>query len=154
MGKIRNSISIEELSENNLMDFYHFFQKNEFQSEYFYPHAFTLDYLDYALTTKDAYFIMSMGLKVSVAYGLLRGWEEGYEVPRLGVAVDKNFRHFGFGEFMCKYLHAYAKYRGCKQVRLRVYQTNEVAKSLYDKLGYKFHVDTDDPRLLEGMILL
>jgi len=153
MDTFGKSITIEKLSENNIMTLYYLFQRNDFQSENFYPHPFTLDYLSYAIKSKDAYFIMTWN-QTAVAYGLLRGWEEGYDIPSLGVTVDKNYRRLGLGKFMCRFLHAYAEFRGCKAVRVRVYKTNEVAKSLYDELGYKFHVDVDNPHLWEGIIIL
>jgi ribosomal protein S18 acetylase RimI-like enzyme len=73
-----------------------------------------------------------------VAYGMLRGWDEGYVVPSLGIVVHPDWQGCGIGRRMMEYLHDVARRRGAAHVRLKVYPDNEAALSLYERLGYDF----------------
>lgn len=73
-----------------------------------------------------------------VAYGMLRGWEEGFEVPSLGIAVDRQWRGLGLGRRLMSHLHAVAAERGASTVRLKVDRTNTAAIALYRSFGYEF----------------
>ncbi len=84
----------------------------------------------------DVYLIGWRG-KVPVAYGMLRGWDEGYTVPSLGVAVRTGYRDRGYGRAVMEALHRIARAREAPAVRLRVAPHNHVAKHLYDSLGYR-----------------
>ena len=77
------------------------------------------------------------------AFGMLRGWSEGYEIPSLGVLVDHEWRGRKIGENMTLFLLSIAKERGAKKVRLSVYKDNLKAKSLYEKFGFK-NVDSNE----------
>jgi len=72
-----------------------------------------------------------------VAYGLLRGWSEGYAVPSLGVAVHPAARGRGLARRMIDHLHAVARGRGASRVRLTVERDNPRAIALYRALGYR-----------------
>jgi [ribosomal protein S18]-alanine N-acetyltransferase len=73
-----------------------------------------------------------------VAYGMLRGWDEGYTVPSLGIVVHPDWQGRGIGRRMMAYLHDIARKRGATQIRLKVYPENEAALGLYEGLGYDF----------------
>ena len=74
----------------------------------------------------------------AIAYGLLRGWDEGYETPSLGISVHPNYRGVGIGLALMHYLHAAAALRGCEMIRLRVHQDNDRARRIYQEMGYRF----------------
>lgn len=106
---------------------------------YFRPHPFTADeakriadYLGldvYALLIEDGR---------PVAYGMLRGFDEGYAVPSLGIAVANEAQGRGLGRLMMKELHSEARRRGATVVRLRVHPANTRARRLYESLGYVY----------------
>jgi ribosomal protein S18 acetylase RimI-like enzyme len=73
-----------------------------------------------------------------VAYGMLRGWGEGYAVPTLGIAVRSSAQGRGLGRLMMGHLHAEAGRRGATVVRLRVHPDNVRARRLYESLGYAY----------------
>lgn len=73
-----------------------------------------------------------------VAYGMLRGWDDGYEIPSLGLAVHPGERRRGLGRALMGHLHEEARRRGAARVRLTVEPGNESARRLYDELGYEF----------------
>lgn len=73
----------------------------------------------------------------AVAYGMLRGWDEGYTVPSLGIGVRRDQMRRGYGRAMMLALHDAAVERGAGSVRLRVDPDNLAAASLYRSLGYR-----------------
>lgn len=103
----------------------------------FHPHPFTAEH---AVTIaqyngRDYYAAMLTGDGM-VAYGMLRGWDEGYEIPSLGIIVSGVYRGLGFGRVMMDHLHAVARARGAMTIRLKVYKTNTAAAHLYRRMGY------------------
>jgi ribosomal protein S18 acetylase RimI-like enzyme len=85
---------------------------------------------------RDVYLIGFLG-SIPVAYGMLRGWEEGYRIPALGVAVRDGFADRGLGRQMMHALHDVVRSRGGHRVRLRVAPENARARHLYDSMGYQ-----------------
>ena len=53
------------------------------------------------------------------------------------IAVDPDYRGLGAGEIMTKTLIEHAKGKGATRVTLEVRKSNEVAKNLYYKIGFK-----------------
>jgi ribosomal protein S18 acetylase RimI-like enzyme len=86
---------------------------------------------------KDYYCLMLSNDEV-VAYGMLRGWDEGYDVPSLGIAVSPGFRGIGAGKAMLEFLHLVARLRKCSEVMLKVDRENHKAFELYRAFGYRF----------------
>lgn len=97
----------------------------------------------------DVYLLFVQDRDV-LAYGLLRGWNEGYEVPSLGVAVHPDARGTGLGRLVMDYLETMARLRGAPAVRLRVHKDNVRARTLYEHRGYRLAPDESDARLLVG----
>jgi [ribosomal protein S18]-alanine N-acetyltransferase len=102
-----------------------------------------------ARTGGDLYYLLVEGDDV-LGYGLLRGWDEGFDVPSLGVAVHPAARSAGLGALLMQYLETMAAYRGASGVRLRVMRTNTTAVALYAGRGYHFENDPGDAGLLVG----
>jgi ribosomal protein S18 acetylase RimI-like enzyme len=109
----------------------------DIDNAFFRPHPFTEDEARKlaSYSGRDVYAIL-MNDQAPVAYGLLRGWDEGYETPSLGVAVRRTARGKGFGRQMMNHLHSEARRRGADQIRLRVHPNNLAARRLYESLGY------------------
>lgn len=92
------------------------------------------------------------GPGVIVAYGLLRGWAEGFTVPSLGIAVHPDHRGRGIARRLMHHLHDVAAGRGAERVRLKVYRHNSAALRLYESLGYEFRPHS--PTELVGLLTL
>ena len=115
----------------------------------FHPHPFTVETIE-ALAKhegKDLYYILTEGEFIT-GYGMLRGWDEGYEIPSLGIAIHPLARKRGLGTLLMHFLHVLAYQRGAKQVRLRVYADNLKAIQFYKKLGYQFQPFEEDGYLV------
>jgi ribosomal protein S18 acetylase RimI-like enzyme len=119
----------------------------------FKPHPFTDEALEQLAryAGKDFYCVLADEGRV-LAYGMLRGWDEGYEVPSLGVAVHPAFRGQGLGRLLMQHLHGTARARGAARVRLRVLEDNAAAVALYTGLGYRF--EAKENRYLVGFVEL
>ena len=117
-------------------------------SALFHPHPFTDDEAERVCRSggKDLYLAAAVNGEVR-AYGMLRGWDEGYAIPSLGIAVHPAARGTGLGAAFMQYLHAAAAARGAKSIRLKVYDRNTRAKALYERLGYVSAGDSDGQRL-------
>ena len=79
-----------------------------------------------------------------LAYGILRGWDEGFEIPCLGIALHPKVRGSGLSKVFMLFLHAAGRRRGAKQVRLKVYKDNIAARKLCEGLGYRFEWEIED----------
>lgn len=106
---------------------------------FFRPHSFTASEARLIANHvgKDVYAILLDGPQ-AVAYGMLRGWDEGFATPSLGIAVRSASQGRGLGRLMMGHLHDEAKRRGALQVRLRVHPDNIRARRLYESLGYGY----------------
>ena len=79
---------------------------------WFHPHPFTAAQAEClaAYQGQDLYYVATRG--EVVAYGMLRGWDEGYQVPSLGIAVHPAWRGRGLAHAFMLFLHAAARERG------------------------------------------
>jgi len=107
--------------------------------EYFHPHP-----LSYEMAKKiakyegdDLYFLQIKDNEIT-GYGMLRGWDDGFTIPSLGIVIHPSFRNKGLGRDFMDFLHNQAKVKGAAKVRLKVYPSNAGARHLYENLGYFF----------------
>ena len=110
--------------------------------KYFHPHP--LSDVEAKKRTqysgKDLYYVLLENNEI-LGYGMLRGWDEGYDVPSLGIVIHPSMRGFGLGILFVHFLHVVARRKGVSKVRLKVYPDNASAISLYKKLGYTFQAE-------------
>jgi ribosomal protein S18 acetylase RimI-like enzyme len=106
---------------------------------YFHPHPLTreeahrLCYYE----GKDLYYAACGGREI-LGYGILRGWDDGFAVPSLGIAIAPQARGQGLALALMHFLHAAARQRGAGAIRLKVYEANSAARRLYERLGYRY----------------
>jgi RimJ/RimL family protein N-acetyltransferase len=105
---------------------------------HFEPHPMTPEHAERIARLKgqDIYLLGFAG-DDPVAYGMIRGWDEGYPLASLGIGVVRDRLHQGFGRMMMLALHDAARKHGATSVRLRVHPENLVAQRLYRSLGYR-----------------
>jgi ribosomal protein S18 acetylase RimI-like enzyme len=120
---------------------------------YFHPHPFDADTARYiaCYTGADLYFGALLD-NTLLAYGMLRGWDAGYAIPSLGIAVRPSHQGSALGRTMMHFLHAAAQARGATQIRLTVDSANVNARQLYHSLGYEFP-ETHGPTLIGRLTL-
>jgi GNAT superfamily N-acetyltransferase len=112
---------------------------SDIDETFFRPHPFTGDEagLIASYVGRDVYALL-FDEERPVAYGFLRGSDEGYPVPSLGIAVRSSAQGRGLGRLMMAHLHAEAGRRGATVVRLRVHPDNVKARRLYESCGYAY----------------
>ena len=98
------------------------------------------------LRGRDRYLIAVRAGQI-LAFGMLRGWDAGFDVPSLGIAVHPSARGSGLGRTMMQVMHDVARDAGATRVRLTVDRANRRAIEFYRHLGYSFH-DADGARLV------
>ena len=111
----------------------------QIDATFFRPHPFTPEEARrIALRSGHNMYAVMVDGDRAVAYGMLRGWDEGYARPSLGIAVRNDCQGRGFGRLMMGHLHRAAAARGARTVRLRVHADNTRARLLYESLGYQY----------------
>jgi len=123
--------------------------RSDAAATHFHPHPFTDDEARTraAYRGSDFYALMFWG-EDAIGYGFLRGWDEGYETPSLGIYVAQAHRGTGAARTLMDHLHREARLRGAQAVRIRVQPGNARALGLYRKLGYRFLPETEAGQLV------
>lgn len=137
----RTSIEVRRLEPEWSEPLAAFFQelKQAGDEKQFHPHPLTAEEarVRAEYEGKDLYYVLTEG-RVLLGYGMLRGWDEGFDVPSLGIAIRPSARGRGLGRLFMEALHAAARSRKADSVRLKVHPDNRTAITLYESLGYVF----------------
>jgi [ribosomal protein S18]-alanine N-acetyltransferase len=115
----------------------------------FHPHSLTTDaaHERASYCGNDVYVVLCEADSV-LGYGMLRGWDEGYDIPSLGIAIHPDAQDQGLGRLLMDFLRSAAKRRGANKIRLRVSPENRRAVSLYRSLGYEMAAEESSPYLI------
>lgn len=131
--------------EEQLFALFQAFAADEKTARYFHPHPF-----DRVTASKiarysgsDAYFGFFWQGEL-VGYAMLRGWDEGYEVPAFGVAVAPAHEGLGVGGELLQACVEEARSRGARKMMLKVYRDNERALRWYLSRGFEEKGTSDD----------
>jgi ribosomal protein S18 acetylase RimI-like enzyme len=132
-------IEIRGLDPSLLLPLGNFFSRIDTPEirEHFSPHEFTDRQAERLCRQQsaDQYFVAVHDGRI-LAYGMLRGWDEGHEIPSLGICVDPGYRRVGLGDLMMSHLVCVARMKGVPSVRLKVKRDNARAIALYRKVGF------------------
>ena len=111
-------------------------QPREYLS-YFTPFRFDETDIQSLLAQKveDAYFGIFWQDRLA-GFFMLRGWDQGYDIPAYGVVIDQAYSGQGLGQLTLEYARAYCQLRGCPQIMLKVHPQNVAAKHIYEKAGF------------------
>ncbi len=133
---------VSEVVEQPLLEFFRIL-KREGDDKYFHPHPLCDEEAKRLAhySGKDLYYVLLEGNRV-LGYGMLRGWDAGYEVPSLGIAIHPSVRGMGLSKLFMHFLHAAAKRKGATKIRLKVHSNNATAVTLYKELGYSFESES------------
>lgn len=120
-------------------------------AEFFHPHPFSPVVAEDIANQMgaDEYILLLVDGKPE-GYGILRGWDEGYDIPSLGIYVTPAMRGTPAARFLMNSLHDLAASHGAETIRLKVHPNNQAAFRLYSKFGYVF--DRDDNGQLIGFL--
>ncbi len=85
---------------------------------------------------KDRYFVAWLEDRI-VGLSMLRGWDEGYEVPSFGIVIDRRYHGLGIGGKLTDFTLVQAGRSGAARVRLSVYERNGTAYAMYLARGFR-----------------
>jgi ribosomal protein S18 acetylase RimI-like enzyme len=122
--------------------------------EVFHPHALTEEAARERANYRgrDLYVLLCEG-KRALGYGMLRGWDDGHDVPSLGIAIHPDAQGQGLGRLLMDFLRVSAERHGANKIRLRVRSGNRRAISLYKSLGYQMVPEEASPYLVGFLTL-
>ena len=83
---------VDAISTDKLTSFFELI-KNKKEDKYFHPHPFNKKKAEELVNYKgnDLYFLQTSE-NIICGYGMLRGWDEGYPVPSLGIIIHPDYR--------------------------------------------------------------
>jgi len=97
---------------------------------------------------KDLFFVMEENGRF-LAFSMLRGKDEGYDVPSFGIFVDWEHQRDGNGKRLSEWTFRWADQVGVLKIRLSVFEENIQAKTLYERLGF---IETERRRDNDGHV--
>jgi ribosomal protein S18 acetylase RimI-like enzyme len=134
-----HDLVIRQAQETDCEDLGRFFEQNNRPEVTRYFHPFQLcrlsAYLIACTEHLDKYYVAIKGERI-IGLCMLRGWDEGFNIPSFGVLVDFRFQGVALGKKMTEFSVAEAKQIGCPAIRLSVYASNIRGKRLYENLGF------------------
>jgi ribosomal protein S18 acetylase RimI-like enzyme len=118
---------------------------------FFYPHPIDTASLHRitSLNGQDLYYLMVEQRKI-VVYGMLRGWDEGYHIPSIGLVTHPSARRQGLSSALGDFFLVLAARRGASKIRVRVHISNKASLGLFKKMNYIFEEQADAAGLLTG----
>lgn len=148
-------IQLEDLAprhEAALGDFFRALDANG-DGSLFYPHPLTEAEASRLCRHAglDQYFVARAGSRI-IGYGMLRGWDEGYDIPSLGLAVHSEYRSQGVADALLRGLVRQAKNRGARRLRLTVEASRKRFIVFFERHGFVF--SALKPGRLVGMLEL
>lgn len=124
-------------------------------SRHFHPHPFDRDNAVRVCSGSGRDLYCGLWVEgVPRGYGMLRGWDEAFEVPSLGIWVSPRLRGTGAARTLMAFLHLAARLSGSPRIRLKVYPDNVAALALYRSLGYEFQWPPESDGQLLGILEL
>lgn len=106
-------------------------------TKYFIPFSFDEKSINKILSNavKDKYFGIFIGNEL-VGFYMLRGFDEGYEIPSYGVWISENYSGLGLSKFTLQHAISYCKLNEIKKIMLKVHPDNLIAKRIYEDFGF------------------
>lgn len=104
---------------------------------FFTPFSFDQATITNMLTSREQDLFIGMYWRDRLAgFFMLRGWDEGYEVPAYGVLIDEEYSGYGLTTLSLRMAKAAAKLRGSTAIMLKVHPANTHAKRLFERAGF------------------
>ncbi|RIK75633.1 hypothetical protein DCC62_12975 [candidate division KSB1 bacterium] len=132
--------TIRQVQSTDYESLARFFEENN-KSEikrHFHPFPLTSEtaYQIACTSHSDRYYIAIRNGGI-VGLCMLRGRDEGFEIPSFGIFVDHRYHGFGLGGQMTEFALDEARKLDCSTIRLSVYESNTNALNLYRTLGFR-----------------
>lgn len=107
-------------------------------NRHFIPFQFDLDSVKAVFNKiKKDYFFGIFLNNALIGFYMLRGFDEGYEIPSYGVFIKESYSNKGLGKLTLDHAVSLCKILDKKRLMLKVHPDNVNAKNLYIKYGFK-----------------
>lgn len=106
-------------------------------ARFFYPFSFDEGRINEMLAKceQDVYLGLYREGRM-VGFFMLRGWDEGYEVPAFGILIDENYRGFGLEMLALETAKVICRLRGATRMMLKMHPDNFTARGVARKIGF------------------
>lgn len=111
-------------------------EENEY-SKYFIPFNFDFLTIKKILSKKkeDKFFGLFIDESL-IGFYMLRGFDEGYEIPSYGVWISKKYSAKGLSKLTLQHALSFCKINGIQKLLLKVHPENKIAKTTYENFGF------------------
>ena len=138
--------------ENSLVEFFDLLVSKGLD-KHFHPHLFTPEMAHHIANNRgiDWYagvFLKSDQRETIIAYGMLRGWDEGFKIPSFGVCVLQDFQGIGIGHLMMNLTIINARLCNSPAILVKVFPENHAAVKFFQQIGFKFQEQLEQEQLV------
>lgn len=107
-------------------------------SRFFYPFSFDEAAIAGRLSAcvRDVYMGVYHQADL-VGLFMLRGWDEGYEVPAFGILIDGRYRGYGLEMMSLETAKIICKLRGAPRMMLKMHPDNFSSRGVARKIGFR-----------------
>lgn len=91
---------------------------------------------------QDRYWAAYFGRELA-GFFMLRGFDDGFEIPSYGVSVAERFARRGLLRLSLSFVITWCQLNGVERLMLKVHPDNVIARLAYER--YRFRYDRTDP---------
>ncbi len=106
-------------------------------TKYFTPFSLKEDSIKKIINEaiKDKYFGIFV-VDHLVGFYMLRGFDEGYEIPSYGVWISEKYSGLGLSKLTLQHAISFCKTNSIKKIMLKVHPENTIARNIYESFGF------------------
>jgi len=71
-----------------------------------------------------------------IGFYMLRGFDEGFDIPSYGVWISKKYSAKGLSKLTLQHALSFCKINEIKKIILKVHPENKIAKMIYENFGF------------------
>jgi RimJ/RimL family protein N-acetyltransferase len=106
-------------------------------ARFFRPFDFDRDTITSVLASHNQDVMMGLYWQDElVGFFMLRGWNEGYDVPAFGILIDEKYRGCGLEMISLETAKIICKLRGSSRLMIKMHPDNISAKGVLRKTGF------------------
>lgn len=133
-----NNLSIRPLGIDDAAALSSFLQSQATgYARFFRPFSFDFNTITDVLANGRQDVLMGMYWQEQmVGFFMLRGWDEGYDVPAFGILIDESYRGYGLEMLSLETAKIICRLRGASRMMIKMHPDNISAKGVARKTGF------------------
>jgi ribosomal protein S18 acetylase RimI-like enzyme len=136
---ISDTLTFREAFSDDKQKLALFFEENNTPeiTTFFHPFALCRETAESLISTPrlDRFYLLLSHDQI-VGFSMLRGWDEGFVIPSLGMFIHFRRQGRGWGKILLEHTVEDARRLDCSEVKLTVYAGNVIAHNLYKSYGF------------------